>query len=351
MKRALVLAGGGARGAFQVGMLRNLVLTRGLDFQIIRGVSVGALNASFLAQAPAGSDEPASLVELKKKVGELENLWRNEIKGNHSVYSSRPGGLLGLAAGADSLYSLEPLKRLLKKHLSDQALKNSGRDFKVGVVSLVQATYSEAGPDDPCFRDKLLASASIPVVFPFVDLKQQKDVLVDGGARNITPLSSVFAAGATEVFVLLTSRLVRHGNQLPESGVQADDYEQWDDDFLGTKVGGFDVLKRTVEILTDEVYLDDIRGALDWNAVLKAIEAVHGAAAAGATPTAGLSAAVERLRQSTDKRYVPIHVLAPQEWFGEKNSSTEFSPKLIAQAIAHGEAVAADAGKWLWPPA
>ncbi len=351
MKRAVVLAGGGARGAFQVGMLRNLVLDRGLDFQIIRGVSVGALNASFLAQAPTQPDEQTSLAELKKKVGDLENLWRNEIKGNHSVYSARPGGLLGLAAGADSLYSLEPLKRLLKKHLSDPALKNSGRDFKVGTVSLPKATYSEAGPDDPCFRDKLLASASIPVVFPFVDLKKQKDVLVDGGVRNITPLSSVFAAGATEIYVLLTSRLVRAGKELPESGVQEDDYDEWDDDFLGTKVSGFDVLKRTVEILTDEVYLDDIRGALDWNDVLQGIKAVDDAVAGGGPLSASLRGALDQLRHSTDKRYVPIHVLAPQEWFGEKNSSTEFSPRLIQQAVAHGQAVAADRTKWLWPPA
>ncbi|MBI3469491.1 MAG: patatin-like phospholipase family protein, partial [Planctomycetes bacterium] len=62
MKRALVLAGGGARGAYQVGMLQELVVNQGLDFTIIRGVSVGALNAAFLAQAPT---KPNSLAALK----------------------------------------------------------------------------------------------------------------------------------------------------------------------------------------------------------------------------------------------------------------------------------------------
>ncbi|OGW39560.1 MAG: hypothetical protein A2Y97_11820 [Nitrospirae bacterium RBG_13_39_12] len=65
MRRALVLAGGGARGAYQAGMLQELVINKGLDFQILRGVSVGALNAAFLAQA---STQAGSLSNLKKKV-------------------------------------------------------------------------------------------------------------------------------------------------------------------------------------------------------------------------------------------------------------------------------------------
>ncbi|MCS7338072.1 MAG: patatin-like phospholipase family protein, partial [Verrucomicrobiae bacterium] len=323
MKRALVLGGGGARGAFQVGMLYSLVIERGLDFQVIRGISVGALNAAFLAQAPSGGSTKDSLTALQRRVIELERLWRTEIKGNHSVYAERPGGVLGLAAGADSLYSLEPLKRLLQKHLSVAALRSSGRDFKVGTVSLLTGLYQEWGPDDPAFVDKVLASASIPVVFPFVKTAQPKDVLVDGGVRNITPLSSAFDAEPDEIYVLLTSRLVRTAKGLPESGVQEHAFEQWDDAWLGTKVSGFDVLKRTLEILTDEVYLDDIRGALAWNSVLEAINEVTEAVPASLRRRSRrLDAALEKLRRSTRKRFVRIHVLAPQVWYGQANSAT-----------------------------
>ena len=72
MRRALVLAGGGARGAFQVGMLEELVINQEIDFDIIRGVSVGALNAAFLAQA---STQGNSLQNLKDAVGKLRELW------------------------------------------------------------------------------------------------------------------------------------------------------------------------------------------------------------------------------------------------------------------------------------
>lgn len=346
MKRALVLGGGGARGSFQVGMLHSLVIERGLDFQIIRGISVGALNAAFLAQAPV---KPDSLAALKQKVVELEQLWRTEIKGNHSVYAERPGGVVGLAAGADSLYSLEPLKRLLQKHLSVTALRSSGRNFKVGTVSLLTGLYREWGPDDRAFIDKVLASASIPVVFPFVKTNEPNDVLVDGGVRNITPLSSAFDAEPDEIYVLLTSRLIRtDDSRLPESGVQQQPFEQWDDTWLGTKVSGFDVLKRTLEILTDEIYLDDIRGALQWNNVLEAINCV-----VEATPVSlrrrsrKLRAAIDKLRKSTHKRFVHVNVLAPQVWYGQDNSSTDFAPQAIAAAIEHGKQVARDPSVWL----
>lgn len=348
MKRALVLAGGGARGAYQVGMLQELVINQKLDFQIIRGVSVGALNAAFLAQA---SIQVNSLGELKKRVNALYKVW-SEIKGNHTVYAERVG-FLGIAAGTDSLYSLEPLWRLINNHVSLKFLRNSGRDFAVGTVSLVSGQYSEWTPKNKNFLDKLLASASIPVVFPYVDLKYEKNVLVDGGVRNITPLSSAFNANPDEVYILLTSRLIRNKSNLPESGVQKNTYEQWDDNWLGTKVSGLDVLKRTVEILTDEVYLDDIRGALHWNEVAESIMAVKQASKKHQLPT-NITKEIKKLALSlkkVKKRSVPIFVLAPRQWFGEENKSTEFSPKLIKEAIAHGRDVAADPKLWLWPPA
>ena len=49
-------------------------------------------------------------------------------------------------------------------------------------------------------------------------------------------------------------------------------YKQWDDNWLGTKVGGLAVLKRVLDILTDEIYLDDIRGAVRWNRVAREVD-------------------------------------------------------------------------------
>jgi NTE family protein len=344
-KRALVLAGGGARGSYQVGMLHELIIEQGLDFQIFRGVSVGALNTSFLAQAAMGSN---SLSQLQSKVRQLETIWTKKIEGNHSVYYER-GGFASLALGADSLYSFQPLITLVKDALSLAQLRQSGRDFQVGTVSLVSGRYEEWPASDPLFFDKLVASASIPVIFPFVDLKKKKDVLVDGGVRNMTPLSSAFQADPDEIYVLLTSRLVRKGDQLPDSAAAAHDYKRWCNNWLGTNVTGMDVLARTLDLLSDEVYLGDIRGALEWNDVLGAIEEVQ-KAAQGASIPAGLQKALDTLSQRVTKRHVDLYVLAPREWYGDKNDSTDFSPSLIQHAIEHGQTIARNRSLWVWPP-
>lgn len=347
MKRALVLAGGGARGAYQVGMLKELVINQGLNFDVIRGVSVGALNAAFLAQASMQGD---ALSNLRSCVVEMEKIWTIEIEGNDSVYEERLGGIAGIVAGADSLYSLDPLKKLLKKHLSIKVLRNSGRDFAVGTVSLVTGLYATANPQDALFMEKLLGSASIPLVFPFVNVKQIKEVFVDGGVRNITPLGEVFDTKPDEIYVLLTSRLLRDKDALPVSTAMVSDYENWHDNLIGTKVNGLDVLKRAIEILTDEIYLEDIRTAIEWNDVIKNIQAVEQLADQEAQTSVTMKEAVDGLRASLKgKRYVPIYVIAPQEWYGKENSSTEFSPELIDQAITHGQEIASDPRKWVWP--
>ncbi|MGE5235410.1 MAG: patatin-like phospholipase family protein [Acidobacteriota bacterium] len=348
MRRALVLGGGGARGAYQAGMLLELVDTQGLDFHVLRGVSVGALNAAFLAQAPVGRNASESLANLRAQVHALHDLWAQEITGNHSVYAARPGGFMAVAAGADSLYTVAPLRHLIAEHLSLDALRASGRDFAVGTVSLVSGRYQEWTPADDDFVEKLIASAAIPVVFPYVDTGN--DVLVDGGVRNITPLSAAFRAHPDELTVLLTSRVIAEADgSLPDSAVVAESHRQWDDNWLGTKVGGLAVLKRVLDILTDEIYLDDIRGAVRWNRVAREVDRLVAGVPAADRPTAAerAAAAVLAAMEGVAKRYVPLAVLAPREWYGTDNSATDFSPTFIRAAIAHGRAVAADPSLWL----
>jgi NTE family protein len=207
-------------------------------------------------------------------------------------------------------------------------------------------------PKDEYFMDKFIASASIPVIFPYVDLKLAKEILVDGGVRNITPLSSAFHANPDEIYILLTSRLIRDGSDLPLSGVKEQDYQRWKDSLFGTKVTGFDVLKRTVEILTDEIYLDDFRGALEWNEIAESIKALERVSRKHRLPrdvSKEVKMLAKRLRR-VKKRFVKISAIAPREWYGIDNDSIDFSPKLIKWAIEHGHEVARDETLWLWPP-
>ena len=84
MKRALVLSGGGSKGAFEVGAIAHLINKKKLDFQLFTGTSVGALNAAFLGQA-------RNHQELQELAEELTGLWLG-IRGSRCIYR---GGLFG----------------------------------------------------------------------------------------------------------------------------------------------------------------------------------------------------------------------------------------------------------------
>src|SRR4029077_14437432 len=66
-RRALVLSGGGSKGAFEVGVLQRLMGDQQLEDELLCGTSVGAINAAYLAQTPLGQPRDA--------VAELRALW------------------------------------------------------------------------------------------------------------------------------------------------------------------------------------------------------------------------------------------------------------------------------------
>src|SRR5438067_12234831 len=104
MRRALVLSGGGAKGSWQVGACHHLIAERGLWFDVIAGVSAGAVNAATLAQA----HDPD---ELATELEHLRSVWLG-LRGSHDVYRRRWLGALGtVLARRASLYNAAPLRR------------------------------------------------------------------------------------------------------------------------------------------------------------------------------------------------------------------------------------------------
>jgi len=163
-----------------------------------------------------------------------------------------------------------------------------------------------------------------------------------------------------ELYVLLASRMIREGDSLPDSAAEIHPYRQWEDNWLGTGVSAVDVLKRAIDVLSDEAYLDDLRTALRWNEVIECVEQVIGAGAGDEASSGAMSQAADRCHtvfKRVRKRRVRIFVIAPRQWFnedakeGERNSAVDFDPELIRRAIQHGQQVAADPKLWLWPPA
>ena len=155
----LVLGGGGAKGFAHLGVLKALE-EKGISFDIISGVSAGAIVGVFLA-AGKSVDE---IMKLMKK-----NKFTDYAKVNLPV---------------KGLMSLDNLKKNLEKHLSVREFKDLKYPFYVGVTDL------KAGKIDYLSEGSLIpavqASSSIPVLFSPV--KIEGTVYVDGGLIDNVPI-------------------------------------------------------------------------------------------------------------------------------------------------------------------
>jgi len=103
--RALVLSGGAVHGAYQLGAIKYLVEDLGMQYDVLCGVSVGALNAAFMSLYPKEQEKAA--------VANLESIWNNIS--NSSVRKNwLPFGVVhGL--WLDSIYNSQPLIDLVHK--------------------------------------------------------------------------------------------------------------------------------------------------------------------------------------------------------------------------------------------
>lgn len=239
---AIILSGGGARGAYEAGVLwylfDELTRLRGAPppVDILCGTSVGAINSAFLA---------AHLGDPVLGVRRLVDVWSGlrldrvlgfglrQAAGLHRV-------LLGGGAGR-GIFDVAPMSELVQKEIPWRAVSRSLRKGHLRALS-VSATevatgrtviFMQTAPNvalptrapprtliraDRIGPQHALASAAIPLLFPPVKIGSQ--LYVDGGVRQNTPIAPAIRLGATHVLVVGTSRLVR-GVQHPQAHVEA----------------------------------------------------------------------------------------------------------------------------------
>lgn len=190
--RALVLSGGGNRGAIQVGALRAL-LERSFTPDLIVGCSAGALNAAYMARE-------FSLAQSEK----LLDVWRNTTK--EDVY---PGGQLQvlwrILRRQDSLYDNSNFYAFLQRNGTDPALTFGDLPGKIPLFITATHLKSERlhvfgeHPGDRVL-DALMASTALPPVHPpwVVDGERY----IDGGTVTPLPLRVAIDKGATEIYAL-----------------------------------------------------------------------------------------------------------------------------------------------------
>lgn len=191
--RALVLSGGGSKGAFQVGVLKRWMGEQGRDYDIICGVSVGALNAAGLAMTPKGMPAAASAM--------LEKFWLDHVTGTSSIYRRWcPFGRLH-ALWEKSVYDSTPLIELVRSTIDMSLVKASNRLIRVGAVCLDDGEYRYGAQDDPDFVNWVLASSSYPVFLKPIEIGGK--LWSDGGIKQVTPIGEAIRLGAEEIDVVM----------------------------------------------------------------------------------------------------------------------------------------------------
>lgn len=234
-KIALVLSGGGARGAFQVGAEMYARQGKGYHWDIIAGVSVGALNGAMLAM---------------HRYQRLMDIW-NTIT-DSQVYTggfSLPS-VISLLLGAKSFYGNGPLKKLMKQEFEAGKIID---DLRVGVVSLVSGEYIQFTKEFLELPEALLASASIPVIWPPVEISPEHQSMVDGGVRNISPVGDVLELEPDEIVIINCS--AEHPPLLPQAP----------QDVLSIGL-------RALDIMQNEIFVNDVKEFLRINALVQEAE-------------------------------------------------------------------------------
>jgi NTE family protein len=259
LRRAVVLSGGGARGAYEAGVAQYLVqelprrLGHPVQFDILCGTSVGAIHACYLA-ATAHEDTNRGL--------RLAELWKSMKLDEVLPLSARdvlriPRRLLGLRKFAEAvrdgetperLYGIlntQALERFVVRAVPWKKIRSNVRAGRVEAVCVAATQIATARVDifienrdrqvprwsrDPTIVARptrlmphhALASAAIPMLFPAVRIGNA--YYADGGLRLNTPLAPALRLGADRVLVVALRQEPREAQEVAMTERRVEDY-------------------------------------------------------------------------------------------------------------------------------
>lgn len=299
----LVLSGGGARAAYQVGVLRALVRMRrealgnrtrlASPFGVICGTSAGAINAAALA---CQADRFDAAVEVVAKV--WQNFSADQVYRSDSLGVIRTGArwLTMISVGwviarwrrarPRSLLDNEPLGELLRRLVPLDRLPRMFQQGHLHALALTASSYTsgehftfyDSAQHIPAWKRSqrvaapgrlsqahLLASSAIPFVFPATELRYEgeRGWFGDGSMRQTAPLSAAIHLGAERLLIIGAGRM-----QEPETRVAANsDYPNLAQiaghamssiflDALAVDIERLRRINRTLALLPDEALLD-----------------------------------------------------------------------------------------------
>ena len=223
----LVLTGGGARGAYQAGVLAAISEIRGQDLQIpiVTGVSAGAINAAFLASHPGPFSETVGDLGQTWLGLTAENVFKIEARGLFRALL-RWLWLLSTRLGSDQLkvrgfLDTQPLREYLKHHADLSGIRRNLESGRLSALVLTATSYAtgltinfiESRDPRPGWKrsgrqgvhtiidyEHVMASSALPLIFPAIQIGSS--FYGDGSLRLQTPLAPAIHLGADKLLVI-----------------------------------------------------------------------------------------------------------------------------------------------------
>lgn len=276
--KALVLSGGNVKGAFQAGAI-EVLRSKGHDWDIIAGISVGAINGAAMAcgRWPEAYQMWHSVTE--SQIIKKRNLFSVGAKWLRSrVFGRPPQGLRDTGPLRETLYDVIKHRRLEKR-------------FYAGRVDLMTGAYEShvpMGSTVPRIIDYVISSAAVPVVMdPHI---QDSSLWVDGGLHNITPLNDVLSnhiEEISEVTIITTQPMKTHPGGIFNKRPQKVDLVQ--------------IAQQSLSYILDVAFNRDLKHFLDRNQLVQQ--------------------ATQPLKNAHGRmiKYVPYQLIQPAESLGPGN--------------------------------
>jgi NTE family protein len=306
----LVLAGGGARGAYEIGALSVLLpaLKASERPQIIVGTSVGAINTAYLA---AHAEEPAAQIadgglKLWRKISYASVLKPLVSPGEGARLLSYVREALGSRrAHTDSLLDPAPLEKTLAELIAFDRIHENVEAKNLATAAVVATSGRTSGsvvfhdgggspPPDPLrgidyvqtelTEDHVRASAAIPLLFPAVpiDGPEGRRWYFDGGTRLNAPIKPALSLGAGRLIVIALNSLA------PAHDLHAD-----------RRPDALDGATQLIQAVLVDPLVND----------------VHTLAAVNELLDDGTEAKIQAHESRTGKRRVPYMLIAPESPF------------------------------------
>ncbi|PSL50170.1 patatin-like phospholipase [Chitinophaga niastensis] len=327
-KTALVISGGGSRGAFAVGVLKYLYAhRRDIQFDLFCGTSTSAIIAPLAALGEINlleklftSNSTADIVTTANMVQRFTN--------NNALYNATP-----LVHKLNSIFTdarfvaLEQLKTAV--FVTGLCLQ-TGRTtyFSPTRDTITKKDYDIVKlSDTQSLREAVLASCSMPVFMPPVEMSSLPDQVqqfTNGGGSHYAPIQLAIDHGATNIYTILLTQ-----ETPPEDDIQFKNV--------------IDILERHIDNNTNELAATDVKMTLLHNKALTYLDAVK-----NKMKKAGIAAAdikkyfdIPDADPFKEKKLVELHVIRPDRALDVEMGGMEFTPEVMKEMLAAGEEKAA----------